>query len=195
MLRPRRLALTCAAALLGALVAVGGTAATPKLGGSAVHSERLLAPTAACAGSDASDSTAADQLRQMACLVQYARTRAGLPALRESRILDRAAALKIAADLRCGTFTHTPCGQPFQNVFFAAGYPLGNSYSLGENLAYGQDELGTPQQIMAAWLASPDHRRNLLDPAWSTFGLGVRPGMTFLGLPGVAVWANEFAGS
>ena len=47
---------------------------------------------------------------------------------------------------------------------------------------------------MQAWLASPDHRQNLLSTNWTSFGVAVHAGATFLGAGGVALWANEFAG-
>jgi uncharacterized protein YkwD len=158
----------------------------------AKHADRLLAPPAACAAPV--DTSTGAQLGAMSCLVNYARVHAGVPALRESKTLDLAGTLKLNADLRCGSFSHTPCGQPFQSVFTAAGYSLGSAYSVGENLAYGEGALGTPQAIMQAWLASPDHRENLLSTSWTSFGLALRAGATFLGASGVALWANEFAG-
>jgi uncharacterized protein YkwD len=154
--------------------------------------DRLLAPKAACPTPAATSASA--QLAIMSCLVDYARVHAGVPALRESKTLDLAGSLKVSADIHCGAFTHTPCGQPFQSVFTAAGYSLGTAYSVGENLAYGQGTLGSPQAIMQAWLASPDHRQNLLSTNWTSFGVAVHAGTTFLGATGVALWANEFAG-
>lgn len=172
-------------------VAVASTAGAAT--GAQSRIDRLLAPAGACPGSNATDAPVQAQVDAMACLVSYARTKAGLPKLRETSVLDRAGALKVAADVRCRAFSHTPCGQSLQAVFAAAGYALTGGYSLGENLAWGQDELGSPQQIMQAWLSSPNHRANLLSTNWTTFGLGVRTGMTFLGYDGVALWANEFA--
>lgn len=154
--------------------------------------DRLLAPKAVCPAP--ADTTATAQLTVMSCLVNYARVHAGVPALHPSKALDLAGSLKLNADIQCGAFSHTPCGRPFQSVFSAAGYSLGTAYSVGENLAYGQGALGTPQAIMQAWLASPDHRQNLLSTNWTSFGVAVHEGATFLGAGGVALWANEFAG-
>jgi len=191
VLRLLRLPLAAALVLVAASLAAGTAQAARTGAGSA---DRLLAPVTACPGSDQLGAAVPDQLAQMACLVNYARTRAGLPKLRESKTLDHAALLKLDLDIRCGAFTHTPCGQPFQQVFADAGWSLAGSYSLGENLAYGQDSLGSAQQIMQAWLDSPDHRANLLSRSYTTFGLAVRPATTFLGYQDIAIWANEFAG-
>lgn len=41
--------------------------------------------------------------------------------------------------------------------------------SAGENIAMG---FSTPQSVMEAWLASPDHRRNILNRSFSQAGVG-----------------------
>lgn len=156
------------------------------------RADRLLAPQEAC--SAPADTSMAAQFAAMVCLVNYARSHDGVPTLRESKTLDLAGTLKLNAEIHCGSFTHTPCGQPFENVFSAAGYSPGAAYSAGENLAYGQDALASPQAIMQAWLASPDHRQNLLSTGWTSFGLALHADTTFTGANGGALWANEFAG-
>ena len=40
----------------------------------------------------------------------------------------------------------------------------------GENIAYGQT---TPAAVVTAWMNSPDHRDNILHPAWTHMGVGV----------------------
>jgi uncharacterized protein YkwD len=154
--------------------------------------DRLLAPKAVCPAPADTSTTA--QVAVMACLVGYARSHAGVPPVRESKALDLAGTLKLNAEIRCGAFTHTPCGQPFQSVFVSADYSVGTTYFVAENLALGEGALGSPQAIMQAWLGSPDHRQNLLSTEWTSFGLALHESATFLGASGVALWANEFAG-
>ena len=154
--------------------------------------DRLLAPPATCPGT--AGASTAEQLATMRCLVGYDRAHAGVSKLHASTSLAQAGMLKLDADIRCGAFTHTPCGQPFDRVFVTAGFSTDGSYSAGENLAYGQDLLGSPWQVMQVWLASPEHRQVLLSADWTTFGLAVREDTTFLGGSHVALWANEFAG-
>ena len=72
--------------------------------------------------------------RSLICLVNEARAAQGLPALRESRRLDRASRLRALAIRRCGQFSHTACGEPFRGVFARAGY---RRRTIGENLAWG----------------------------------------------------------
>jgi hypothetical protein len=145
--------------------------------------DRLLAPASFCTGTS---------INVMACLVQYAREHVGLPPLRESGTLDRAGQLKVDADIRCQQFTHTPCSQRFEAAFAAAGYPLGTSLSVGENLAWGQGSGGSPREVMRAWLASAEHRSNLLSAHWKTLGIASHSGAYFLGNRDVTVWATEF---
>lgn len=44
-------------------------------------------------------------------------------------------------------------------------------WSVGENLVYQSGELAAADAI-AAWLDSPGHRRNMLNPAWREVGVG-----------------------
>src|SRR4051794_41568115 len=39
---------------------------------------------------------------------------------------------------------------------------LFRSWFLGENLAWGDHKASTPRQIARAWMASPEHRHNIL---------------------------------
>ena len=180
-----RLAALAATVIVAALV-VGSSSAAAR------RTDPLLASPTTCPGSTNTDGTMAEQMSEMACLVEFVRNQAGVGQLHESKTLDRAATLKIDADVRCGQFSHTPCSERFESTFVAAGYSLAGAYSIGENLAFGQNRAGSPRQIMAAWLASPPHRQNLLSPDWKSFGLGVRSGKSFLGYSDVAIWANEF---
>jgi uncharacterized protein YkwD len=57
----------------------------------------------------------------------------------------------------------------------AAGY-LRNpraGYAIGENIAYGTLWLATPQAIVSAWMNSPGHRANILNPRYRETGIGI----------------------
>jgi len=43
--------------------------------------------------------------------------------------------------------------------------------ALGENIAVGQR---TPEQVVQAWLASPGHRKNILNPNFAEIGIGYK---------------------
>lgn len=55
---------------------------------------------------------------------------------------------------------------------------------IGENLAAGQK---SPEEVMAAWMNSPGHRANILDPRFTQLGVAVRSGGQY-GL----YWVQEF---
>lgn len=63
----------------------------------------------------------------------------------------------------------------------------------GENLAWGNGTCGTATAIVRAWLASPEHRANLLRPAFTRIGIGDLVG-AFLGYTGAHVVTADFAG-
>jgi uncharacterized protein YkwD len=64
-------------------------------------------------------------------------------------------------------FSHdTPDGEGFDDRVKAAGYPRPG----GENIAKGQR---SAEQVMTDWLASPGHRANILNCAFTVIGVGV----------------------
>jgi uncharacterized protein YkwD len=58
---------------------------------------------------------------------------------------------------------------------------------LAENVAAGQR---TPEAVVAAWMDSPGHRANILEPGLTHLGVGVHryPGTRFM-----YYWAQKFA--
>ncbi len=46
-------------------------------------------------------------------------------------------------------------------------------YEVGENIGWGTLWLATPRAIVAAWMASPGHRANILDAHFRDTAIGV----------------------
>ncbi|HLX20664.1 MAG TPA: CAP domain-containing protein [Gaiellaceae bacterium] len=162
------------------------------VGADASPSAGLLAPPGVC-------GPAADQLnldiataeRAMLCLTNYARGRAGDRSLAGNELLNSAGQSKLASDVLCGDFTHSPCGRPFVSVF--APYLAGASgYAIAENIAWSTGQYGTPRQTMNTWLNSPQHRRNILDPAYRDLGIGYLTRQSFQGMTDATLWSQEF---
>jgi uncharacterized protein YkwD len=63
----------------------------------------------------------------------------------------------------------------------------------GENLAWGSGSYAEPATIISEWLASPEHRANLLRPGWTRIGIGLVRG-TFLGNADTTIVTTDFAG-
>ena len=132
---------------------------------------------------------AATRCRSLVCLVNSARAGHGQPVLKRSARLDRSARLRALAIRRCADFSHTACGQPFQQVFVRAGY---HGNAIGENLAWGSGRLGGRASTMASWLASPDHRANLLGRSWESVGVARVHAKRLFGASNVTVWVMQF---
>jgi len=152
----------------------------------------LLAPSGTCGAADAQlDLTATTARTVMTCLTNYARTHSGLRPLQPSPVLNNAGTAKLAADVSCGEFSHTPCGRPFEVVFSA--YLRGaTSYALGENIAWGTGSLGAPRQIMREWLHSKEHRENILRGSFTEIGIGYLANQVFQGFSDGSLWSQEF---
>ncbi|HXY79742.1 MAG TPA: CAP domain-containing protein, partial [Gaiellaceae bacterium] len=105
--------------------------------------------------------------------------------------LNLAGQAKLRADLTCDQFSHHPCGHPLKSVF--ARYLAGSSsYRIGENLAWGTGDDGTPRQTLSNWLNSPEHRANLLTPQFRDLGVGYLANQSFQGLQDATLWSQEF---
>ena len=127
----------------------------------------------------------------MLCLTNYARRQRGLSPLRLNGVLHAAGQAKLAADVSCGEFSHTPCGHAFTTVF--ASYLRGStSYRIGENIEWGTGTYGTPREAMNGWLHSAPHRENILAAGYSELGIGYLAEQSFQGSTGATLWSQEF---
>jgi uncharacterized protein YkwD len=124
----------------------------------------------------------------MYCGVNVVRRAYGLHPIRGNGPLNRSSLLKADAVRRCG-FTHTPCGMSFTRTFQRAGYLPARAW--GENLDWGQADLGSPLRTLGQWLNSPPHRANLLGRRWRDLGIAVERGRMF-GHDGVSLWVMQF---
>jgi len=112
------------------------------------------------------------------CLVNRERTAHGEQPLRLNEDLNHAAQAHSESMAAAGYFEHTsPGGKSFLDRLRAAGYIYSNhlAYNVGENIAYGSLQDATPGSIVAAWMASPGHRANILNPAFRDIGIGIMP--------------------
>jgi uncharacterized protein YkwD len=110
----------------------------------------------------------------------------GLAPLHVDPHLQRAAHAHTRAMLAANAFVHGAFG-PRMNRFQVTGSPI------GENLAWGKGGHGTARSIVAAWIASPSHRANLLGARYRRIGVADLVGH-FQGYNGVRVVTADFAG-
>jgi uncharacterized protein YkwD len=138
----------------------------------------LLAPTAS-AGLTRSEASILHEMNRV-------RAAHGLQSLRTESRLERAARSHSREMVRTGSFAHGAFGTRMRQ------FQVQGSFA-GENLAWGVGVRGTARGIVAAWLASPGHRANLLRPSFRRVGVGAFVG-SFHGFAGANVVTADFAG-
>lgn len=116
------------------------------------------------------------------------RTRAahGLHRLSYDRHLERAAQAHTNVMLHTNIFSHGAFANRLLQFDVAARIA-------GENLAWGAGKGASARSIVAAWLASPEHRAILLGPSFRRVGIGALVG-AFQGFAHVRVVTADFAG-
>ncbi len=136
----------------------------------------LVAVLAATAGARhlRSRSTEAELQHEILRDLNAIRTTHGLVPLRLSEQLAAAAQQHTSEMLRRGYFSHSSAdGLPYWKRIMGY-YPMlpGAGYSVGENLLWTQGQIGAGGAV-AMWMRSPEHRRNILLPAWREIGIAV----------------------
>jgi uncharacterized protein YkwD len=183
-----RLLLVAVAALL--LLALPASATAAKDGG-----KRKAKTAQQCANIDVvpTEGNLDDVRAAVLCLHNRDRSARGLPSLRENAKL-RAAAADHSGDMVARQyFSHdAPDGDDMVDRVLRTGYARGAGYwSLGENIAYGTDELATAARIHRAWMRSPGHRANILRRRFREIGIGIALGAPIAhGLTGATYTAD-----
>ena len=154
------------------------------------------ASAAACPGADAVPAAgrAADVAGAALCLLNAERARHGLAALTANSRLEAAAARHAADMVERRYFAHeSPEGRRLTDRIRATGYlASATSWVVGENLAWGTGSRSTPREVVAAWMASPGHRDNVLRARYREIGLGIVSGTPRAGDGAGATYATTF---
>jgi uncharacterized protein YkwD len=112
------------------------------------------------------------------CLINRERAAHGERPLRANRRLRRAAQAHSRSMADGDYFEHDgPGGSTPLMRLRAAGYISSThvGFEVGENIAWATSALATPRAIVEAWMSSPGHRANILDPSYRETGIGVSP--------------------
>ncbi len=145
----------------------------------------LLAPAGAqaqgCANVNLKPNSANLQVVRTAvlCLHNAERRGHGLPKLRESPRLRRAAERHSSHMVGAHFFDHTsPAGTTMVDRIRRTGYTSrARSWALGENIAWGSGRLATAAQIHRSWMNSSGHRANILQHSFREIGIGIETGL------------------
>ena len=106
--------------------------------------------------------------------LNMARAEHGLAPLRLNASLTAAASQHCAEMAADGFFAHESAGgaqfwSRIGHYYHSGGFTY---WSVGENLLWSSANLGAAHAV-AMWMASADHRANLLSPAWRDIGISV----------------------
>ena len=135
----------------------------------------LAVPAAGIATAAPTQAAASRAALETDVLVQLNAIRSAhdLVPLRRSPALDAAAAQHTSEMLRLGYFDHDSADGMSFDRRIARYYPFTSRFhrwAVGENLVWASPDLDAAQALRL-WMASPPHRRNILDPTWREIGI------------------------
>src|SRR4051794_40780724 len=114
--------------------------------------------------------------RATVCLINGRRQQHGLQKLDSNAQLNSAGVDHSSYMDKHSCFSHQCPGEPdLMHRLLRANY-LTQRYKrweYGEDIAWGAAALGTPKEIVKAWMHSPEHRANILDRSFRNVGVGV----------------------
>jgi len=158
-----------AAALAAGMLVVGAPLAaassTPATGSASCANTRLRPRPAVAHRIDAA----------ILCLIDQARTAAGLQPLAANGELSGVAGQQVASMVSLDYFSDVrPSGQTPLTLISASAYPANaRTVMVGEIIAWGTGADATPARIFSAWMASPGHRAIILSPGFADAGAAV----------------------
>ena len=132
----------------------------------------LVAAPAGLAGRSSAGQASVETL-DAGVLVQLNAIRAshGLVRLKLNATLSAAAEGHSAEMLADGYFAHNSHnGSPFWKRLTRYSEAAPHGWSVGENLLWSSPEVDA-SSALRMWMASPEHRRNILDPGWREIGV------------------------
>lgn len=146
-------------------------------GAFAIATSTASAAGSGCAHADAEpDGHNTLQLKAaVLCLLNEERAERGLRPLKDNKKLRKAARQHTDDMIRRRYFDHTsPDGRSMKDRAVAARYlPRKGAWRVAENIAWGAGSRGRPRTILATWMRSAPHRRNILDASLRHAGVGV----------------------
>lgn len=104
----------------------------------------------------------------------YERVKAGLNPLREVSSLDNSSFKKNEDMFAFQYFDHTRKSNPSTGFDTFIDQEKYSFIKIGENLAMG--DFSSSAEIVTAWMKSPAHRKNILDPNYKEIGVSVQYG-------------------
>jgi uncharacterized protein YkwD len=159
----------------------------------AVAALALPAPAMACDGADAQGASPALEATTV-CLLNVERAQQGLGPLTARDDLASAARAHAQDMVARGYFAHdAPDGTTLLDRLRTAGWlPASGYWTAGEDIAWGSGRLGSPREIVTAWMNSAGHRANILGRDFDEVGVSVAAGAPGTGADGASTFVADF---
>ena len=164
----------------GGMAGCGGMGKVAGVQGDAATKQQFVAKTPTVAKSAATGEDNAFEQRVLE-LINEERRKAGLGAVAYNGALDNSAEKHASHMSLVGKMAHDGIGDGDPGERARA---EGWRKAWGENVATGQT---SPEQVVAEWMRSPSHRKNILDPNFRNMGVGY-----VTASDGRSYWAQEF---
>jgi uncharacterized protein YkwD len=131
----------------------------------------------AAAGAVADDATVKQAVDAVLCLVNGERAQHGLRRVRASSALTRSAQAHSRDMVQRRYFSHvSPGGENPRERVVDSGYARKRGApKVGETIAWGSGQRGTPAELVRSFMGSAPHRRILLDRRFRDVGIGLVP--------------------
>ncbi|MBN9621646.1 MAG: CAP domain-containing protein [Actinobacteria bacterium] len=174
---------------------LAGLLATVMLASALLPTARAGAATMPCGESNAAPSTLSLHVMRTSvlCLMNRVRVHHNLRPLTYNQDLKTSASAHSVSMVVHGYFAHEGPGGSVDSRVSRSGYLAGNgAFTVGENIAAGAGNQGSPWQIFQDWMHSPPHRANILDPHYRDAGVGVARGYPLGGGGDAATYTVDF---
>jgi uncharacterized protein YkwD len=109
------------------------------------------------------------------CLINKERDQHGMGNLDQDGRLNDSAARHSVRMRKHSCFSHKCSGEPsLGKRLWIVDYLVSglSRWAYGENIAWGEESRGTPQNVVNAWMNSSGHRANILSGTFRDFGAG-----------------------
>lgn len=117
------------------------------------------------------------------CLINRERVARGLPPVAESPVVGWTAQTHSEVMVATRSFAHSKgVAQLLQGVYWA----------FGQNIAWAEGGMAAPDTVVAAWMASASHRRNILNSDFNHVGIGIVMGAPEATPLSAATYATDF---
>ncbi|MCW2926656.1 MAG: hypothetical protein JWM86_624 [Thermoleophilia bacterium] len=159
----------------------GGGSHVMGVQGGAAQKDQVVAKAVKAPVANASNAEDDAFEKRVLELINQERAKAGLGSVGYNGTLDDAAEKHASHMSQVGKMAHDGIGDGDPGSRIRA---EGWRNAWGENVATGQT---SPEQVVREWMASPTHRKNILDPSFRSMGVGYVTGAN-----GRSYWAQEF---